>query len=397
MEDADSVSYTPESVHEPEYDDMRDAASSQGGELTDSSPPQANLWKALLTELRPSYDRFLLENPDTAPRLHTLADILSHPDLSFAAICQKLPSTKDEEFMTEPMQLLYITLFTYHITYPTSSDLPSAISLLACAPKHGNPPYTSALRKAATYFLSHHSPAFITALFSKRSILSGSLEWFSTSFPNLDHLLQPEIQRTVHHISSAASALENAVSTMQGLEVRQLPAAESAISATKEMLAAMLKDVRNCLHLAEGVDTVAALRAMTYVLRAHQMFPSHDDEDDASAVMLRSREFSAPPAPVAIGREKRRLSGDDAEDMNKRAYSLDQGGRDLEQREEEEEVTYPPERGGREFTSGGSPHRGGYRGRYYDPNYRLRARGYRGGHRGRRGARYTGYRNGWNS
>ncbi|KAF8534682.1 hypothetical protein BDD12DRAFT_895383 [Trichophaea hybrida] len=377
MEDADSVSYTPESVHEPEYDDMRDAVSSQGGE--------ANLWKALLTELRPSYDRFLLENPDTAPRLHTLADILSHPDLSFAAICQKLPSTKDEEFMTEPMQLLYITLFTYHITYPTSSDLPSAISLLACAPKHGNSPYTSALRKAAKYFLSHHSPTFITALFSKRSILSGSLEWFSTSFPKENNLLQPEIQRTVHHISSAASALENAVSTMQGLEVRQLPAAESAISATKEMLAAMLKDVRN------------SVKAMTYVLRAHQMFPSHDDEDDVSAVMLKGREFSAPPAPVALGREKRRHSEDDAEDMNKRACSLDQVGRDPEQREEEEEVAYPPERGGREFTSGGSPHRGGYRGRYYDPNYRLRARGYRGGHRGRRGARYTGYRNGWNS
>jgi len=177
--------------------------------------------------------------------------------------------------------------------------------------------------------------------------------------------------------------------------MRQLPTAEGAIAATKEMLAAMLKDMRNCLHVAEGADTVAALRAITYVVRAHQMLP--DDDDASAVVMLASRTFSAPSTPVMVARGKRRLSGDDAQSVSKRVYSLDQGGGDPEQREErDEEVPSPPERGGREFPSGGSPHRGGYRGRYYDPNYRVRARGYRGGHRGRR-ARYAGYRNGWNS
>lgn len=277
---------------------------------------------------------------------------------------------------------MYALLLNYFLTYLDSADQPAAMALLASAPKtRGNSKYTSALRRAAKHFLFHHSlkTAFIAALFTKRALLAGSPRWFCSTFPNLENSLRPEIQRMVQHIEAAAVGLETAISTLDELELHRLPSAESAVAAARAVLKATLGDLRNCLALAEGTDVAVVLSSVLYIFRAHGLFPADvgdEDVDSTNGINSASCDGDAVAAPSTPPRAhpKRSISREgDARGDSKRMRALEErdgGSRGhLQLHSDDEQLPRGPAAANQE------ENRGGYRGRFYDPNFRCRGRG----------------------
>lgn len=273
---------------------------------------------------------------------------------------------------------MYTVLLNYFLAYPDSADQPAAMTLLACAPKtHGSSKYASVLRRAAKHFLFHHSlkTAFVAALFTKRALLTGSPHWFCSTFPNLENSLRPEIQRMMRHIGAATVDLESAISTLNGLGLHRLPSAEGAVAATRAVLTATLGDLRNCLALAEGTDVAVALSSVLYIFRAHGLFPAGsggdggggggEDLDDTISGSDVVAVLSTPPPPLRV-RPRRSLSREGNARGDSKRLCTEEGLRSDEEHWPRGPAAARPEGG-----------RGGYRGRFYDPNFKYRGRGNR--------------------
>ena len=276
------------------------------------------------------------------------------------------------------MHIITRLLISY-TTIPSNDNAPAVLRILIHAPKDNDKlslsldekaSYSKALRLAARALLDHHRTHFLSALFTTPSIRAGSLEWFFTTFPNLEEELKEGLLKLEQGVEAVVGGCKRGAERLREVEreLGVLPGAAEGVKVARDWVELRMRDLERGKEVWRG-NVVGACRIARYVVMTHGVV--FGEEDDVVAVTeVGPKQEVEVPAVVSAKRDVEKTG-------------LEKGGEPPEKKrvvEMGKSVSAPArkERG----TPTPLPGMGFYKGRNFDPNYRSRGRGYRGGGKG---------------